>query len=130
MVLRGWERAEHAVRQRGTRWLPALLDGVKFRRERRKILDAQRLGTLSAECVDELPLVRRTVVDEEEDATPTLQRELDETEKIALAFPLAERVREPSSGSRAEDVCADVLVVDQDDRIAASSCPATRHDGD
>lgn len=129
MVLRCWERAEHAVGQRCSRWLPALLDRVEFRRVRRKIHDAQSLLVPSAELINEPSVMRGAVIDEEKHAVPASQRELEKPDEVALAFALAERVGEPSQGSRAEHVRADVLVVDENNRVAAAARPAARDDG-
>jgi hypothetical protein len=129
MILRGRQRAEHAICQRCSCWLPALLNWIEFRRVRRKILYAQRFLMSMTELINLFTMVCRSVVDEEQDATPSSQRELDKSEKVSLPFSFRERVREPSSGSCTKNVGADVLVIHENDGVASSSRPAARDDG-
>ena len=114
MVLCGWECSEYAICQRCSRWFPALLDWVKFRRVRREILDAQGLFMSLTELVEEFSAMRWSVIDEKEDASPSSKREFEKPDEIALSFPLAERVGESSSGSFTKDVRTNILVVVQD----------------
>jgi hypothetical protein len=114
MVLRCWQRSEHAIRESCSRRFPALLDRVEFRSICWESLEAKRLVVSTTELTDQIPFVCRAVVDEKQHATPTSQGELKEFDKLALTFALAERVREPSLGPRPEDVRANIFVVDND----------------
>ena len=128
MVPRGWQCVKHAVSQRFARRLPALLDGVEFRCERGEVHETQRLLVLAAEFVDPLATMCWPIVDEEQDTPPSSERTPDKAEKLALPFSLRERIHEPPLGSRTEDVGGGVLVVDEDNGVASTSCPATRND--
>ena len=84
----------------------------------------------TAKVPDKLPLVCGAAVDEQQHATPAPQGEFEKPDELRLPFVLVERVRKPPLGSGPEDIRADVLVVDEDGRVAAASRPAPRYDGD
>lgn len=67
----------------------------------------------ATEFSDQCSFVGGAVVDEQEKSTPSAQCELEKPDELALSFALVECVREPSSGSRAKHICADVLVIDE-----------------
>ena len=129
MVLRGGKRAKHSICQRRSRWLPALLDGIEFRSICWEPLETERPAVSTTELTNKSSLVRGAVVDEQQDATPSSQGGLEESNEFSLSFAFVERVHEPSLGSCSENVCADILVIDEHRRVAAASCPAARDDG-
>lgn len=129
MVLCGWQRQEYAIRERRSRRFPTLFNRIEFWSICRKTFQAECLAVSTTELTNKSALVRRTVIDKEQYATPSLQGTLKEPDKLSLSFALAECVHEPSSGSRPEDVRANVLVIDQHRGIAAAARPSTCDNG-
>lgn len=54
-----------------------------------------------------------TVVDKQEKSAPSVERKFEEPDELALSFALVECVRESSLSSCAENIRADILVVDE-----------------
>lgn len=125
MVLCSWKCAEHPVGQCSSRWLPALLDGIEFRRVCRKALDAKRFPVLSAEFIDKATMMCRPVVNKKKNASPSSQCQLNEPEKILLSLSPCESIHESSLCACAKDIDAVVLEVYRDGRMASFSGPSS-----
>lgn len=124
MILCCWQRAQHAICQRSSCWLPILLDGVEFWRVCGEVLDADCFLVSTTEVVDEFAVVRWSIIDKQKHTIPCGESFLEKLHEFSLSFALCKRVDKAPLTSCSEYICAHVFVVDEHHGLATSSCPS------
>ena len=129
MVLCCGERSQHSVRECFACGFPALLSWIELRSVLEKVSELEGLPMRGQELGHDFAVMAWTVVNEEENAVPSLLHFVQEPREVALCFPFRKCIDKCALGSRAEYVDAFVLAVYDDDWSASFARPAARNDG-